>query len=447
MKNGKLKILVIVVISLFIICLLPIRLSNPKKNKVVTFAVLSDVHIKNIETESDINFRNALKIVQNRTSNLDAIFVAGDLTQYGMEIEYKRFKEIYSSEAENIPLYTVMGNHDLLNKKSKDPAELLYVKEFNEKLKSHDVINGIHFIRVSGTTDKVNGYYPPETLEWLDKEIASAVEDSNEGSPVFVITHHPPQNTVYGSTSFGNTELDSVLKKYPQVINFAGHSHYTLDDERSIYQENYTIVNTSSVSFQGTEINGRIEKIMDLSGGLIVNMYSDNTVTIEKMDFTNNKPIKEKWIIKEPTNKEKYVYTKNRKDTVAKPCFDEESKISVEDITDVSAKVKFTKSNYQETINCYVIKLINKQTSIVENTYYVSGKSFYGDNAPKEFECSITNLQPNSNYEVQVYAQESFGNLSENYLKEEFKTKEKEVEQIDENNTNQENINQEAVQE
>ena len=37
--------------------------------------------------------------------------------------------------------------------------------------------------------------------------------------------------------------MDKILKEYPQVIHFTGHTHYTIEDERSIWQNEYTWIN------------------------------------------------------------------------------------------------------------------------------------------------------------------------------------------------------------
>lgn len=67
------------------------------------------------------------------------------------------------------------------------------------------------------------------------------------------MTHNQPENTSYGSEDWGDKNLDSVFSKYPNVIDFSGHVHYSLLDERSIWQGAYTVINTQSLSYTELE--------------------------------------------------------------------------------------------------------------------------------------------------------------------------------------------------
>ena len=54
----------------------------------------------------------------------------------------------------------------------------------------------------------------------------------------FVFLHQHIKDTVYGSQEWGtqdSAKINAVLKEYPQVITFSGHSHYPLDDPRDRY--------------------------------------------------------------------------------------------------------------------------------------------------------------------------------------------------------------------
>ena len=79
--------------------------------------------------------------------------------------------------------------------------------------------------------------------------------------PIFVITHLNPIDTVYGSDAWGNADIHDVLQDYPQVISLSGHSHYTVADERSIWQGSYTAMSTQSLDYielEAGKFNGSI---------------------------------------------------------------------------------------------------------------------------------------------------------------------------------------------
>ena len=110
----------------------------------------------------------------------------------------------------------------------------------------------------------------------------------------FRILHQHIKDTVYGSQEWGtkdSAKINEVLKEYPQVITFSGHSHYPLDDPRSIHQKDFTSVGTSSVSYmevEGGKVQGTIPPgASTLSQGLLVEV-DDKEVTINRRDFHTN---------------------------------------------------------------------------------------------------------------------------------------------------------------
>ena len=62
---------------------------------------------------------------------------------------------------------------------------------------------------------------------------------------------------MYGSTTcWGVKELTDILEKYPQVVDFAGHSHFPMNDPRSIWQGDYTALNTGTLSYYEMDLAG-----------------------------------------------------------------------------------------------------------------------------------------------------------------------------------------------
>ena len=80
--------------------------------------------------------------------------------------------------------------------------------------------------------------------------------------PIFLTTHLPPYDTMYGSIPWGNSQLN-WLSKFPQIVSISGHTHYAMTDERCIWQGSFTAIGTQSVSYtemeEGKE-NGSIPK-------------------------------------------------------------------------------------------------------------------------------------------------------------------------------------------
>lgn len=64
-----------------------------------------------------------------------------------------------------------------------------------------------------------------------------------------MITHQNPSATVYGSGEWGDQSLKSLLDQYPQAVSISGHSHFSILDERSIYQDKFTAFTTQSIAY------------------------------------------------------------------------------------------------------------------------------------------------------------------------------------------------------
>ena len=219
---------------------------------------------------------------------------------------------------ENIPILNlVMGNHDYWNieKNNKEEKQKLFEKKTKEKPFSHKKINGYHFINWSYENGSL--YKPITNNEWFEKEIKKALKDSNT-KPIFVTTHFPPWDTVYGSEEWGDSLLNGYFKEYPQIINFSGHNHFSLIDERSIYQKDYTAIQTQSLSYIELEkgkVNGSIliDEFDDAmistnnSMGLICDV-NDNAIVIKRISFEKNEFYGDDWIIDIPINKNNFKY-------------------------------------------------------------------------------------------------------------------------------------------
>ena len=62
-------------------------------------------------------------------------------------------------------------------------------------------------------------------------------------------THHAVKGTVYGSELWYTNDLDGILEEYEQVVHFSGHSHFPINDPRSIWQGDFTALNTGTLSY------------------------------------------------------------------------------------------------------------------------------------------------------------------------------------------------------
>lgn len=219
---------------------------------VVRFAVCSDIHVDGDPEQANAKrFENLFTDSYAYASSqdykaLDAVLVVGDMTNRGVEEEYKMLNAITSrSVKDGTQVLYCLGNHEFAAYRSTDVTEGYKVyKEFIcEDVDTHTVINGYHFIGVSYASDSKT--FEGKT-EWLEAEIQKAVADTPD-KPIFVFQHPHPTMTVFGSINWSSLEIKKVLMKYPQVIDFSGHSHYAANDPRSINQTSFTSVGTGAL--------------------------------------------------------------------------------------------------------------------------------------------------------------------------------------------------------
>lgn len=259
-------------------------------------AVISDTQLP--PTEEDLknddtylqNLKKTLTVIKN--NGVDMILFAGDIGDLGTRFAFQTYvdalDEVFGDDKPIVQ--TIMGNHDYWNKNAS--TAINHIKAFEDITGqspwTHYVVNGYHFIGASPNYGSMSSAYSI-TAKWLDKELEKASADS-EGKPIIVMTHNQPKDTSYGSEDWGDSTLNKVLSKYPNVINFSGHVHYSLLDERSIWQGEYTVINTQSLSYieleQGKE-NGTVPPNADATPMGYIMEFSGKSIDIHRVNFAD----------------------------------------------------------------------------------------------------------------------------------------------------------------
>ncbi|MFJ7726388.1 metallophosphoesterase family protein [Neobacillus sp. NPDC097160] len=272
-------------------------------------AVISDTHIDTHMPEVTTKFETALKDLKNIAPEYDAIAVNGDMTNFGLVGEYEIFKSILNANKNpNADKFMVMGNHEWLEKRiipdtavTDDELKNRFIDEMGVPGLYYDKwIKGYHFITIAGEksestmkaaygeSGRDSAYISDDQYQWLENTLSINAEDNK---PIFVFFHQPIKNTVYGSewgAGLDDQKILALLKKYPQVILFSGHSHYPLDNPKSIYTDGIMMVNTSSVAYTYTPEGG---DNYTLSQGYMVNVYDDK-VEFKAREFSTGTWIK-----------------------------------------------------------------------------------------------------------------------------------------------------------
>jgi len=274
-----------------------------------SFQVLSDVHIAAWDSIADINFDSALKDIKKTDPSSSAVVFVGDSVDCGQDATYQKFMSIINANKVGLPNFIyAIGNHEYMETVS-DPYEhsvdgklqkwLNYTKAPGVYYDKY--IGGQHFI-IMGSEE--SAYHDDDCdisqtqFDWLKSKLA---ETKNKKEPIYLYLHQSMSNTVAGSIGMKGTpdaqgwygmkpnqeiQLRDILKKYPQVVLFNGHSHWTLESDHEMYDGKNafaSIFNTASVGYLWSDAQASIYE----SEGLYVEVYPDRLL-VRGRNFTKS---------------------------------------------------------------------------------------------------------------------------------------------------------------
>ncbi|WP_079909278.1 metallophosphoesterase [Paenibacillus sp. 32352] len=312
--------------TLYVTLIIGILLSSPQaasqaeEKPILSFSVLSDIHIQSWDTRAQDKFKAALTDLHRINPEEDALILNGDLTD-GRQEDYDKLQELLNRSPHPDAVYSTMGNHEYYQawhgaegqwseagfpNGETEKASIGRFLKFNgepavyykKRLKGYSFIFlGSEQYRQSDSENREDAYLSPGQLDWL--QTALQKEASNH-QPIFVFLHQPLPNTVSGTTGccvnnravIQHEQLKKILSKYPQVILFTGHTHWELKLPDTLVKNRFVIVNSSSVEQPWTGDASGAEKPLEpeASEGLYIEVRKDS-VTIRGRDF-----YKQRWI-------------------------------------------------------------------------------------------------------------------------------------------------------
>lgn len=224
---------------------------------------------------------------------LDALLFAGDLTDHGTRDEIAAFWRIVSEEKrDGTQILSVLAKcHDNWSEGRNSPKDgLRFYREITGLPTSYRVvIGGCSFIGIS-TSEQTGVYYDESQRTCLSDALADASRETS-GKPIFVMHHEHASGTVFGSypqDGWGNDYFCDLFKAYPQIVHLSGHSHYPLNDPRSIWQGEYTAIGTGALSYAELTVDGQ-NKIHPaghekIAQGWIVELDAQNRLRLRGID-------------------------------------------------------------------------------------------------------------------------------------------------------------------
>lgn len=387
------------------------------------FMVCSDIHINGESGQKEpLRFIEAVEAAcayaeKEKYQSLDAVCVCGDFTDEGSPFQYEIFNScVGKALKENTRLLICSGNHEYIycreNKdNSGERACDIYKKMLGREEDEHHIINGYHFISASYDPDKEESFRKKK--KWLDAEIRKAVSDT-AGKPVFVFQHPHPFGTVFGSVNWGDISVSQVLKKYPQVVDFSGHSHYPINDPRSIWQGSFTALGTGTLSYFETEldyISGVYPYDKENAAQFyIVEADKDGNVRILPYDLITHSFFDNEYYLTGLSEK-KYDYTYNKmKKRDCAPVFNDNAEISAELDESGETVLKFDGAKANFIIDSYKIT-VRASGNPKSQSYNIPGKYMflYMEN---KYEVNLGKLESGKHYKAEIIAMNAFSQAS-----------------------------------
>lgn len=322
-------------------CCLDAALGRPgADDRLVRIGVLSDIHLKHPGDET--HFLKALRLFRDR--GVDGVVVAGDIADTGRVSQLERAAECWfgvfpddtAPDGRRVERLFVYGNHDVdpwywtkyrqygndaemerealgrgdLRAKTwerlfHEPFEPVWAKE----------INGIRFI----------GAHWERHCPRIERYMSEHSKDIDPSLPFFYIQHSHPKDTCYGPSAWGHDPgyATRALQPFPNAVAFSGHSHYTLTDERSVWQGAFTSIGASSLRrtsldylkpenangnrFDPEAENWKRRRIMkplyreDGKQGMVVDVFRDR-MEIERLDLMFGERTGDDWIVPLPAS-------------------------------------------------------------------------------------------------------------------------------------------------
>ena len=321
--------------------------------------VLSDIHIS---TPDMFNSQDAIDMFAKtleffKKENVDAVIIAGDLTNDGMVKELKAVADTWAKvfggiDRGPVRVFTT-GNHEVVSfnqaKRKKDFSNPRYSEGFALDMRKN-------WMEIFGEEwraffiKKVKGYsfVGAHWAEWNDEKALRGFMDANRealsGKPFFFVQHAHPQDSCYGTWTWHQQDggpTHKVLADYPNAVAFSGHTHYTITDERSVWRGAFTSLGTGALRWvslpsgreNGPLNKGQVRRMGNIgwgSQGMVMSVWRDLMV-FERYDFVNDGKLGDDWVVpvmNRKTELPEFAFAARRKRSKA-PQFPSGAKVTV----------------------------------------------------------------------------------------------------------------------
>lgn len=235
-RTAKILSVVFSLISLFALAGPPTYAPADADNLRLSFTAIADTHIDNVFNGTRVPLlAEGLEDMSKAQVKNDALLIAGDLTEGGLQWEYYKLAYALQTRCGADNILPVSGNHDIWGPRLQNGTRLMNYEynadkyfDFLRNTAGIDTatiyfsreIKGYLFVILNSERLEDDTYLSPAQIGWLDSLLASR---AGGGKPVFVSCHHP-----LASIGDEADDLYAVMKKYDgrlDIFFLTGHYH------------------------------------------------------------------------------------------------------------------------------------------------------------------------------------------------------------------------------
>lgn len=191
---------------------------------------------------------------------VDAVLVPGDIADFGKAAELAKMREIWErvfpgdkgSDGRHVERLFMSGNHEVIAKDYKDEGGYWDVKARDRVWRAafDEPYEDIRVKTVKGYDFILCGWGHSNGPDGAKKFEAALARCGKDGRLFFQAQHEPPQGTCHANSSkdSDNGVARDLMKRYANCVSFSGHTHQVLNDERAVWQREFTSIGSSSFS-------------------------------------------------------------------------------------------------------------------------------------------------------------------------------------------------------
>ncbi|MBQ6067398.1 MAG: metallophosphoesterase [Clostridia bacterium] len=341
-------------------------------------------------------------------AGVDGFFGLGDFSSVGQEPDYANYAATLREHVrEETPMINIHGNHEFKNENYRE----YFIRNFEQEPDTVTEINGFSCIAFSGEKGATEWTFTAKSLKWLSDAIDEA-EAKADGKAVFVFQHPHPWGTVYGSTYWGDPQINVVLNGHNCVVDFSGHSHFPMNDPRSIIQTSYTSVGCGAMATFETDkdyIPGQHPDGYDPAAQMcVIEADNDGSVRIRGYDLLSDTFFCD-YYIDNVNDVGSYAYTyRNMRAHDSKPVFPEDASAAAYRNDNGEWVISFTEAASNYIVHEYKVVIKDEKGLIVFSENFVDDYFVIDDDNTADFRIGTDTLESGKTYTLRVRGESAY---------------------------------------